>query len=64
MLKKIKMYFESLLRKWNDPSQKLEKEYSKLLLEARNLQRNGDIPGFAKKMREAEDLRKQIDNIE
>lgn len=54
---------KNMWAKWKDPTRALEKRYSKLLLEARNLQRGGDIPAFASKMREADDLRKQIDNM-
>ena len=43
---------------------KLQKEYAKLMTQARDLQRNGDIQGFAAKTAEAEELGKQIDALE
>ena len=63
MLKKIKTYLENLWRRWNDPTKALQKEYGKLLLEARNLQRGGDIPAFARKTAEAEEIRKKIEEL-
>ena len=46
-----------------DPVKKLEKAYQALLEEAMNLQRNGDIKGYALKMEEAEKIQKQIEEI-
>ena len=43
---------------------KLRKEYANLMTQARDLQRTGDIQGFAAKTAEAEELGKQIDAIE
>jgi hypothetical protein len=43
-----------------DPQKELEKRYKKLLEEAMNLQRAGDIKGYAKKMAEAEEVASQI----
>lgn len=43
-----------------DPQKELEKKYQKLLEEAMNLQRSGDIKGYAIKMAEAEEVAKQI----
>ena len=43
-----------------DPVKKLEADYRKLLETARDLQRNGDIKGFADKTAEAEGLAGQI----
>jgi len=63
MIKKIINYLKNLIAKQKDPTRTLEKQYSKLLLEARNLQRGGDIPAFAKKMREADDIRKKIEEL-
>ena len=39
-----------------DPAKKLEKEYQKLMVEAMQLQRKGDIKGYAQKIAEAEAL--------
>lgn len=47
-----------------DPVQKLEKIYQRLLEEAMNLQRGGDIKGYAQKMAEAEEIQKQIEILE
>jgi hypothetical protein len=63
MIKKIKNYIVGLWSKLNDPTRRLERQYDKLLLEARNLQRGGDIPAFAGKMREADDVRKKIEEL-
>ena len=46
-----------------DPVKKLEAEYHKLLEQARDLQRQGDIAGFAEKTAEAEALASQIDAL-
>ena len=54
---------KNLWAKLVDPTRPLEKQYNKLLKEARDIQRKGDIPAFAKKTREAEDLRKKIDDL-
>ena len=48
----------------NNPAKALEKQYSKLLREARDLQRKGDIPAFAKKTSEAEEIRKKIEELQ
>ena len=47
-----------------DPLQKLNKEYARCLEQARDLQRNGDIKGFATMSAQAEGLLQQIDEIE
>jgi len=47
-----------------DPIQKLKKDYARCLEQARDLQRNGDIKGFAAKSAEAEELLLQIDELE
>lgn len=46
-----------------NPTRALERKYYRLLKEARDLQRSGDIPAFAKKTREAEDLYVEIQKI-
>lgn len=61
MIKKIWTTIKGLWSKWTDPSRALERHYNKLLQEARDLQRQGNIPAFAAKTREAEDLRQRID---
>lgn len=61
MIKKILTTIKGLWNKWTDPSRALERHYNKLLKEARDLQRKGDIPALAAKTREAEDLRQRID---
>ena len=63
MIKKIKSYIVGLWGRINNPTKALEKQYDKLLKEARDLQRKGDIPAFAKKTREAEDIRKKIEEL-
>lgn len=47
-----------------DPVKALDKQYRQLLEEARQLQRNGDIKGYALKTQEAEDVLKQIEALE
>lgn len=59
MLKVLKKLWTSL----TDPTSALEHKYDKLLREARDLQRKGDIPAFAKKTREADDLMKKIQEL-
>ena len=54
---------KNLWAKLTDPTRPLEKQYSKLLKEARDIQRKGDIPAFAKKTREAEEMRKKIEEL-
>ena len=54
---------KNLWAKLRDPTRPLEKQYSKLLKEARDIQRKGDIPAFAKKTREAEEMRKKIEEL-
>ena len=46
-----------------DPISKLEAEYRKLLEEARDLQRNGDIKGFAAKTAQAEDVAGRLEAL-
>ena len=46
-----------------DPVKELEKNYQKLLEEAMELQRSGDIKSYALKMEEAEKVEKQIDEL-
>jgi len=46
-----------------DPIKKLQKEYEKLMAEATELQRNGDIKGFARKSDEAEAVMKKIEDL-
>ena len=43
-----------------DPVKKLEQEYSRLLAEAMQLQRGGDIKGYAAKSAEAEEVMDRI----
>jgi len=47
-----------------DPKKKDKKKYKKLLEEARDLQRAGDIPAYAKKMAEADELLNRIESKE
>ncbi len=52
-----------LFSKKNDPAtevEKLNQQYAKLLTEARDLQRKGDIKGFAVKTAEAEEVMTKI----
>ena len=44
-----------------DPVKKMEKQYAKLLEEARDLQRGGNMPAFAEKSAEAEALGQELD---
>lgn len=43
-----------------NPTKKLEKEYKKVMLEARDIQRSGDLKLYAKKMEEAEIIAEKI----
>lgn len=46
-----------------DPVKKLEKEHARLLEEAMQLQRGGDIKAFAAKSAEAEEVAKKIEEL-
>ena len=46
-----------------DPLPRLQAEYEALLLRARDLQRGGDIKGFAYLTAEAEELAQRIDAV-
>ncbi len=46
-----------------DPIKKLEKQYDKLMEEAMNIQRGGDIKGYAQKVAEAEEVQKKIEAL-
>ena len=46
-----------------DPKKQLEQKLAKLLEEARDLQRRGDMPGFARKSAEAEEVGQQLDAL-
>ena len=46
-----------------DPAKQLKAEYAKLLEEARDLQRKGDIKGFAQKSAEAEEVAKKLEAL-
>jgi len=52
------------LFKKKDPLQKMRDQYRKMLEDARDLQRSGDIKGFALKTAEAEALGQQIAEME
>ncbi len=63
MIKKIWNTIKAWWAKLKDPSRALQREHARLLKEARDIQRKGDIPAFAKKTREANDLEKRIEEI-
>lgn len=44
-----------------DPAKQLRQQYEKLLEEARDLQRKGDIKGYAQKSAEAEAVAQQLE---
>ncbi|MEN0005442.1 MAG: DUF6435 family protein [Bacteroidota bacterium] len=46
-----------------DPVKKLEKEYMKLMEEAMQIQRGGDIKGYAAKVAEAEAIQEKIEAL-
>jgi hypothetical protein len=46
-----------------DPIKKLEKKYEALMEEAMHIQRGGDIKGYARKVAEAEEVQKEIDQL-
>lgn len=48
----------------NDPLKTLQDEYAKRLEQARDLQRNGDIKGFAELSAQADELLKQLESLE
>lgn len=46
-----------------DPAKKLREQYASLLEEARDLQRMGNIKGFALETAEAEEVSKQLEAL-
>lgn len=50
--------------KKKDPRAKLQKQYEALTAQAVELQRNGDIRGFAAKTAEAKVIEEQLDALE
>ncbi len=46
-----------------DPTKELREQYAKMLEEARDLQRKGDIKGFAQKSAEAEEVAKKLEAL-
>jgi hypothetical protein len=64
MLRKINNTITRFTRWLFNPTRALEREYGRLLVEARDLQRKGDIPAFAKKTAAAEDIRKKIEELQ
>ena len=51
----------SLFKK--DPVKKLNKQYEKMMLEARDTQRTGDLKLYAKKIAAAEEVAKKINEL-
>lgn len=47
-----------------DPVAQLQKRYEKLMKEAQQLQRNGDIPAFAIKDAEAREVQAELEKLE
>jgi hypothetical protein len=47
----------------SDPLKKLRKQYDDKMLEARDLQRKGDIQAFAQKSAEAEAIMQEIERL-
>jgi hypothetical protein len=46
-----------------NPTKQLEQEYAKLMEEARDIQRSGDLRAYARKLEEAEEVMKKIEVI-
>lgn len=46
-----------------NPLKKLEQQYERLMEEAMQLQRGGDIQGYARKMAEAEEVQKEMEAL-
>ncbi len=46
-----------------DPIKKLNKQYAKMILEARDIQRTGDLKLYAKKIAEAEEIAEKISQL-
>jgi hypothetical protein len=47
----------------SDPIQKLEKEYQKIMEQAVQRQRNGDIDGYSTLSQQADEIAKKIDEL-
>lgn len=63
MIRKLLSTIRGWWNNFRDPTRGLQKHHNRLLLEARNLQRKGDIPAFAAKTREAAEVEKKIDEL-
>lgn len=63
MIKKILSTIKGWWKKLNNPTRSLQRHHNRLLVEARDLQRKGDIPAFAAKTREAAEVEKRIDEL-
>ena len=63
LLKSIHRFLKNLINKLRDPTRSLQRHHNRLLVEARDLQRKGDIPAFAAKTREAAEVEKKIDEL-
>jgi hypothetical protein len=61
--KSFKTYYYMFNFFKKNPAAQLEKKYEKLLEEAMQLQRKGDIKGYAVKSAEAEEVLKEIEKI-
>ncbi|MBI1228326.1 MAG: Lacal_2735 family protein [Bacteroidetes bacterium] len=46
-----------------DPAKQLREQYAKLLEEARDLQRKGDIKGYAEKSAQAEEVLQKLEAL-
>ncbi|MEZ4935167.1 MAG: DUF6435 family protein [Saprospiraceae bacterium] len=46
-----------------NPTKQLEQEYAKLMEEARDIQRSGDLRAYARKLEEAEEVMKKIEAV-
>lgn len=46
-----------------NPTKQLEQEYAKLMEEARDIQRSGDLRAYARKLEEAEEVMKNIEAV-
>lgn len=46
-----------------DPVKKLEKQYLRLMEEARDIQRSGDLRAYSRKIEEAEIIQRKIEDL-
>jgi hypothetical protein len=63
LLNNAQNYFNMFSFFKRNPIAKLEKQYLRLMEEARDIQRSGDLKAYARKIAESEELLEKIDTL-